>query len=174
MRLNRPVNRVSRGKTVKLIHVDVILEVLSVYYWRLTVASCGCNVPIDDNDCPNSFCDSETLSLVNLMAMGHVKGFEFCLYCVVSPFPCEHGSRACFIIPNYAWRTIHIQLHIKFLPPGKRSATMDAESLIQHIERDTEATSLPLSMTTDWMEDGNDTTGNQFQQPDWQVRREIN
>ena len=47
---------------------------------------------------------------------------------------------------------------------------MDVDSLIQHIERDTEATSLPLSVTADWREDGNETTGNQFQQPDWQVR----
>ncbi|XP_051236474.1 substance-K receptor isoform X2 [Dicentrarchus labrax] len=46
---------------------------------------------------------------------------------------------------------------------------MDAEGLIQHIERDMEATSFPLSVTTDWLEDGNETTGNQFQQPDWQV-----
>ncbi|XP_030576063.1 substance-K receptor [Archocentrus centrarchus] len=46
---------------------------------------------------------------------------------------------------------------------------MDADSLIQHIERDTETTSWPLSMTTEWLEDGNETTWNQFQQPDWQV-----
>lgn len=47
---------------------------------------------------------------------------------------------------------------------------MDAGSLIQHIERDEETTSWPLSMTTEWLEDGNETTLNQFQQPDWQVR----
>ncbi|XP_071401227.1 substance-K receptor isoform X1 [Centroberyx affinis] len=46
---------------------------------------------------------------------------------------------------------------------------MDADSLVQHTDRDMEATSLPLSVTADWLEDGNDTTGNQFQQPDWQV-----
>lgn len=46
---------------------------------------------------------------------------------------------------------------------------MDAESLIQHVERDVEATSLPLSVTADWQEDGNETSRNQFQQPDWQV-----
>ncbi len=46
---------------------------------------------------------------------------------------------------------------------------MDAESLIQHIERDMEATSFPLSVTADWLEDGNETTWNQFQQPDFQV-----
>ncbi|KAG7483448.1 substance-K receptor [Solea senegalensis] len=46
---------------------------------------------------------------------------------------------------------------------------MDAESLTQHIEGDMEATSLPLSVTADWLDDGNETTGNQFQQPDWQV-----
>ncbi|XP_062242887.1 substance-K receptor [Platichthys flesus] len=46
---------------------------------------------------------------------------------------------------------------------------MDVDSLIQHIERDTEATSFPFSVTDDWREDGNETTGNQFQQPDWQV-----
>ncbi|XP_054869152.1 substance-K receptor isoform X1 [Amphiprion ocellaris] len=46
---------------------------------------------------------------------------------------------------------------------------MEAESLIQHIERDMEVTSEPLSVTADWLEDGNETTGNQFQQPDWQV-----
>ncbi|CAJ1048866.1 substance-K receptor [Xyrichtys novacula] len=46
---------------------------------------------------------------------------------------------------------------------------MDAEGLIQHIERDTEATLWPLAETTDWPEDGNETFGNQFQQPDWQV-----
>eukprot|EP00064_Thunnus_orientalis_P004859 superscaffoldBa00000459_g4872 len=45
---------------------------------------------------------------------------------------------------------------------------MDAESFIQHVERDVEGTSLPLSVTADWLEDGNETTGNQFQQPDWQ------
>ncbi|XP_049421549.1 substance-K receptor isoform X1 [Epinephelus fuscoguttatus] len=46
---------------------------------------------------------------------------------------------------------------------------MDAESLIRHVERDMEATSLPFAVTTDWLEDGNETIGNQFQQPDWQV-----
>lgn len=40
---------------------------------------------------------------------------------------------------------------------------------VQHIDRDTEATSFPLSDTTDWLDVGNETTGNQFQQPDWQV-----
>lgn len=33
-----------------------------------------------------------------------------------------------------------------------------------------EATPFPLSVTADWLEDGNETSGNQFQQPDWQVR----
>lgn len=46
---------------------------------------------------------------------------------------------------------------------------MDDVSLVQHIERETEATTFPLSVTDDWLEDGNETTGNQFQQPDWQV-----
>lgn len=47
---------------------------------------------------------------------------------------------------------------------------MDAVSLIQHVERDMEATSFPGSVTADWLEeDGNETTWNQFQQPDWQV-----
>ncbi|KAM7423951.1 hypothetical protein PAMA_000351 [Pampus argenteus] len=46
---------------------------------------------------------------------------------------------------------------------------MEAESLIQHVERDMEGTLLPLSVTADWLEDENKTTGNQFQQPDWQV-----
>ncbi|XP_029000102.1 substance-K receptor isoform X2 [Betta splendens] len=46
---------------------------------------------------------------------------------------------------------------------------MDVEGLIQHIERDMEATSFPLSDTTGWLDDGNETTGNQFQQPHWQV-----
>uniref|UniRef100_A0A672YFT1 Substance-K receptor n=1 Tax=Sphaeramia orbicularis TaxID=375764 RepID=A0A672YFT1_9TELE len=46
---------------------------------------------------------------------------------------------------------------------------MEAESLIQHIDRDVEATSLPFSVTADWLDDGNETTVNQFQQPDWQV-----
>ena len=46
---------------------------------------------------------------------------------------------------------------------------MDAENPVKHIERDMEATSLPFSVTTDWLEDGNETIGNQFQQPDWQV-----
>lgn len=50
-----------------------------------------------------------------------------------------------------------------------REEIMEPESFIQHIERDTEGTPLPLSMTTDWIEDGNDTAGNQFQQPVWQV-----
>ena len=45
---------------------------------------------------------------------------------------------------------------------------MDAEG-IQHVDRDMEATSWPFSVTTDWQEDGNETTGNQFKQPDWQV-----
>lgn len=48
--------------------------------------------------------------------------------------------------------------------------SMDAVSLIQHVERDMEATSFPGSVTADWLEeDGNETTWNQFQQPDWQV-----
>lgn len=48
---------------------------------------------------------------------------------------------------------------------------MDAESLVQHIERDMEeATLFPPSVTGDWLEDDNETTVNQFQQPDWQVR----
>lgn len=48
--------------------------------------------------------------------------------------------------------------------------SLDAASLIQHVERDMEATSLPVSGTADWLEeDGNETTWNQFQQPDWQV-----
>lgn len=46
---------------------------------------------------------------------------------------------------------------------------MDDVGLVQHIERDTEATPFPLSVTDDWLEDGNETSGNQFQQPDWQV-----
>lgn len=46
---------------------------------------------------------------------------------------------------------------------------MDDSSLIQHIDRETETTAFPLSVTNDWLEDGNETTGNQFQQPDWQV-----
>ncbi|XP_030270259.1 substance-K receptor [Sparus aurata] len=47
---------------------------------------------------------------------------------------------------------------------------MDAESLVQHIERDMEeATLFPPSVTGDWLEDDNETTVNQFQQPDWQV-----
>lgn len=46
---------------------------------------------------------------------------------------------------------------------------MNAEVPIQHIEQNMEATSFPLSVTADWLEDGNETTGNQFQQPDWQV-----
>lgn len=46
---------------------------------------------------------------------------------------------------------------------------MDAERLIQHVERDMETTSFPLSVTPDWLDDGNETTENQFQQPDWQV-----
>lgn len=46
---------------------------------------------------------------------------------------------------------------------------MDAESLIHHVDRDMETTSFPLSVTPDWLDDGNETTGNQFQQPDWQV-----
>lgn len=46
---------------------------------------------------------------------------------------------------------------------------MDDTSLVQHIERETEVTSFPLSVTDAWLEDGNETTGNQFQQPDWQV-----
>lgn len=47
---------------------------------------------------------------------------------------------------------------------------MDAMNLIQHVERDMEATSFPGLVTADWLEeDGNETTWNQFQQPDWQV-----
>nr|XP_020445473.1 substance-K receptor [Monopterus albus] len=45
---------------------------------------------------------------------------------------------------------------------------MDA-SLAQQTELTMEVTSLPLSATTEWLEDGNETTGNQFQQPGWQV-----
>lgn len=48
--------------------------------------------------------------------------------------------------------------------------SLDAVSLIQHVEPDLEATSLPGAGTADWLdEDGNETTWNQFQQPDWQV-----
>lgn len=36
-------------------------------------------------------------------------------------------------------------------------------------EKNMETTSFPLSVTADWLEDGNETSGNQFQQPDWQV-----
>ncbi|XP_037650498.1 substance-K receptor isoform X1 [Sebastes umbrosus] len=51
-----------------------------------------------------------------------------------------------------------------------REKNMDVEGDIQHKERDMEGTSLPFSVTTDWLEDGgNETIGNQFQQPDWQV-----
>lgn len=46
---------------------------------------------------------------------------------------------------------------------------MDDGGLVQHIERDTEATPFPLSVTDDWQEDGNKTNVNRFQQPDWQV-----
>lgn len=49
------------------------------------------------------------------------------------------------------------------------SERMDAQSAAQNTERQMEATSFPLSVTTDWLEDGNETTENQFQQPDWQV-----
>lgn len=37
------------------------------------------------------------------------------------------------------------------------------------IQQGMEATLLPISLTTDWQDDGNETIGNQFQQPDWQV-----
>ncbi|XP_074523315.1 substance-K receptor [Halichoeres trimaculatus] len=46
---------------------------------------------------------------------------------------------------------------------------MDVGNLVQHVERDMEATLWPLSETTGWPDDGNETYGNQFQQPDWQV-----
>lgn len=49
--------------------------------------------------------------------------------------------------------------------------SLDAVTLIQHVERDLQATSAPASATADWLEeDANETTWNQFQQPDWQVR----
>lgn len=49
---------------------------------------------------------------------------------------------------------------------------LDAGGLLQHAGPDGEATSLPVSVTADWLEeDGNETTWNQFQQPDWQVGR---
>ncbi|CAG5854408.1 substance-K receptor isoform 2-T2 [Menidia menidia] len=44
---------------------------------------------------------------------------------------------------------------------------MDAESLVQ--QKDLKTTLMPLPVTSDWLDDGNETTGNQFQQPDWQV-----
>lgn len=47
---------------------------------------------------------------------------------------------------------------------------MDDVGLVQHMEPETEATPFPLSVTDDWLEDGNETTGNLFQQPDWQVQ----
>ncbi|XP_077376091.1 substance-K receptor isoform X1 [Festucalex cinctus] len=47
---------------------------------------------------------------------------------------------------------------------------MDSDNLFQRIERDLKATSLPLLVTRDSLEDVNETTGNQFQQPDWQVQ----
>lgn len=49
----------------------------------------------------------------------------------------------------------------------KVDESVDAVNLIQ---RDMEATSFPVSVTADWLEEeGNETTWNQFQQPDWQV-----
>lgn len=60
-----------------------------------------------------------------------------------------------------------------FCQQVKREKNMEAESFIQHVERDLEGTSLPLSVTADWLEDGNETTGNQFQQPDWQVAQRL-
>lgn len=60
---------------------------------------------------------------------------------------------------------------MKFLQQVKMEESLDAVSLLQHVERDVEATSLPVSVTADWLEeDANETTWNQFQQPDWQVR----
>uniref|UniRef100_A0A7N9AX71 Substance-K receptor n=1 Tax=Mastacembelus armatus TaxID=205130 RepID=A0A7N9AX71_9TELE len=51
----------------------------------------------------------------------------------------------------------------------EQGKNMDAESLTQHIQQGMETTSLPLSVTSDWLEDRNETTGNQFLQPSWQV-----
>lgn len=48
----------------------------------------------------------------------------------------------------------------------KQEVNMDAGNLI---ERDLEATLMPLAVTGDWLEDDNETIRNQFQQPDWQV-----
>lgn len=85
-------------------------------------------------------------------------------------FVCLFFFNLSVIVDNYAWRTTYIQLYLQVLSPVRQKANMDAGSLIQHIERDEETTSWPLSMTTEWLEDGNETTWNQFQQPDWQVR----
>lgn len=46
---------------------------------------------------------------------------------------------------------------------------MDFESLFQHVPRDTEVTTVPFLETTDWLDDGNETSQNQFHQPVWQV-----
>lgn len=61
---------------------------------------------------------------------------------------------------------MHLNLNLSHqVDTGK----MDAGNLVQHVERDMEATLWPLYETTYWPEDGNETFGNQFQQPDWQV-----
>lgn len=54
----------------------------------------------------------------------------------------------------------------RFLSPDKQEVKMDVGNLI---ERDLEATLMPLTVTSDWLEDDNETIRNQFQQPDWQV-----
>lgn len=49
-------------------------------------------------------------------------------------------------------------------------ASMDSDSFIHRTEGDPEATLSPFSVSSNWMDDGNETNWNQFQQPGWQVR----
>lgn len=66
-------------------------------------------------------------------------------------------------------RNAHFTHTESFCHQVNMEKNMDTDSLIQHVERDMEATSFPLPVTTDWLDDGNETTVNLFQQPDWQV-----
>lgn len=69
-------------------------------------------------------------------------------------------------------RTAGAEPKLKFVSAGEPGLRMDSDSFAQHVDRDLGTTLIPFSVTSDWTEDGNETSWNQFQQPDWQVRQQ--
>ncbi|XP_053721297.1 substance-K receptor isoform X1 [Synchiropus splendidus] len=91
------------------------------------------------------------------------------------PFTTEDNSESGFILIFFGteggrkWREPAERRQRLLAAGDQRGHIMGEESFIKHIQRDVETTLVPLSETTEWLEDGNETMGNQFQQPDWQV-----